>query len=163
MPYASLRDFITRLEAAGRLKRVAVPVSPFLEMTEIQTRLLAEGGPADLSDLTYAEMSTPAGLKAVAAYADGIGPDWRMILPTAADGTLAPATSLVADGHAAGLKSHPWTVRAENFFLPPALRRGADPAAHGDVEAVYKALYAAGVDGLFSDFPALAAKARGAL
>jgi 4-hydroxy-3-polyprenylbenzoate decarboxylase len=48
MPYASLRDFIDRLEAAGRLKRVAAPVSPHLEMTEIQTRLLAEGGPAVL-------------------------------------------------------------------------------------------------------------------
>src|SRR5213078_3666905 len=48
MPYASLRDFITRLEAAGRLQRVTAPVSPFLEMTEIQTRLLAEGGPAIL-------------------------------------------------------------------------------------------------------------------
>src|SRR3954453_7171526 len=48
MPYASLRDFITRLEAAGRLQRVTSPVSPFLEMTEIQTRLLAEGGPAVL-------------------------------------------------------------------------------------------------------------------
>src|SRR5438045_5516501 len=48
MPYASLRDFITRLETAGRLRRVAAPVSPFLEMTEIQTRLLAEGGPAVL-------------------------------------------------------------------------------------------------------------------
>src|SRR3989440_3229256 len=48
MPYASLRDFITRLEAAGRLQRVMAPVSPFLEMTEIQTRLLAEGGPAVL-------------------------------------------------------------------------------------------------------------------
>src|SRR2546428_3219304 len=46
MPYASLRDFIARLEAGGQLKRVAAPVSPFLEMTEIQTRLLAEGGPA---------------------------------------------------------------------------------------------------------------------
>ena len=30
MPYASLRDFIGRLEAAGRLKRVAAPVSPYL-------------------------------------------------------------------------------------------------------------------------------------
>ncbi len=48
MPYASLRDFIARLEASGRLKRVATPVSPFLEMTEIQTRLLAEAGPAVL-------------------------------------------------------------------------------------------------------------------
>src|SRR5215207_7392275 len=48
MPYASLRDFMARLEGAGRLVRVAAPVSPYLEMTEIQTRLLAEGGPAVL-------------------------------------------------------------------------------------------------------------------
>src|SRR5579864_4577510 len=48
MPYASLRDFIARLEASGRLARVTAPVSPFLEMTEIQTRLLAEAGPAVL-------------------------------------------------------------------------------------------------------------------
>jgi 4-hydroxy-3-polyprenylbenzoate decarboxylase len=48
MPYASLREFITRLEGAGRLVRVKAPVSPFLEMTEIQTRLLATGGPAAL-------------------------------------------------------------------------------------------------------------------
>src|SRR5215471_11495162 len=48
MPYASLRDFIARLESAGRLMRVGTAVSPYLEMTEIQTRLLAEGGPAVL-------------------------------------------------------------------------------------------------------------------
>jgi 4-hydroxy-3-polyprenylbenzoate decarboxylase len=48
MPYGSLRDFISRLEADGRLVRVSTPVSPILEMTEIQTRLLAEGGPAVL-------------------------------------------------------------------------------------------------------------------
>src|SRR5438034_3677433 len=48
MPYASLREFIDRLERDGRLVRVSAPVSPVLEMTEIQTRLLAEGGPAVL-------------------------------------------------------------------------------------------------------------------
>src|SRR6478752_8050897 len=48
MPYASLRDFIARLEQAGRLVRVKAAVSPVLEMTEIQTRLLAEKGPAVL-------------------------------------------------------------------------------------------------------------------
>jgi 4-hydroxy-3-polyprenylbenzoate decarboxylase len=48
VPYASLRDFIARLEAAGRLVRVKTPVSPILEITEIHTRLLAERGPAVL-------------------------------------------------------------------------------------------------------------------
>ena len=48
MPYSSLRDFIDRLAASGRLARVKAAVSPYLEMTEIQTRLLAEGGPAVL-------------------------------------------------------------------------------------------------------------------
>jgi 4-hydroxy-3-polyprenylbenzoate decarboxylase len=48
MPYASLRDFMTRLERGGLLKRVAAAVSPELEITEIHTRLLAEAGPAVL-------------------------------------------------------------------------------------------------------------------
>jgi len=48
MAYRSLRDFITKLEAAGELVRVTEPVSTVLEMTEICTRLLAEGGPAVL-------------------------------------------------------------------------------------------------------------------
>ncbi|MEP3113226.1 UbiD family decarboxylase [Nisaea sp.] len=48
MPFSSLRDFMAQLESKGRLVRVNEPVSPELEMTEIQTRLLAEGGPAVL-------------------------------------------------------------------------------------------------------------------
>ena len=48
MPYRSLRDFIALLESRDRLRRVAAPVSTVLEITEIQTRLLAEGGPAVL-------------------------------------------------------------------------------------------------------------------
>src|SRR3954468_10974507 len=48
MSYQSLRDFIAKLEAAGDLVRVREPVSTVLEMTEIQTRLLAERGPAVL-------------------------------------------------------------------------------------------------------------------
>ncbi|MGE4033152.1 MAG: UbiD family decarboxylase [Parvularculaceae bacterium] len=48
MSYKSLRDFLIRLEAEGELRRVSRPVSTVLEMTEIQIRLLAEGGPAVL-------------------------------------------------------------------------------------------------------------------
>ena len=48
MSYRSLREFMAKLEAAGDLVRVREPVSTVLEMTEIQTRLLAEQGPAVL-------------------------------------------------------------------------------------------------------------------
>jgi 4-hydroxy-3-polyprenylbenzoate decarboxylase len=48
MSYRSLREFLARLEAAGDLVRVREPVSTVLEMTEIQTRLIAQGGPAVL-------------------------------------------------------------------------------------------------------------------
>ena len=51
MSYRSLRDFLARLEADGELVRVSEPVSTHLEMTEIQTRLLAEGGPAVLFEI----------------------------------------------------------------------------------------------------------------
>ena len=46
MQYADLREFIQALEARGELKRVQVPVSPVLEMTEICDRTLRKGGPA---------------------------------------------------------------------------------------------------------------------
>ena len=48
MAYQSLRDFIDYLEQKNALVRVTEPVSTVLEMTEIQTRLLAERGPAVL-------------------------------------------------------------------------------------------------------------------
>ncbi len=55
MPYTSLRVFIARLETEGRLVRVSAPVSPNLELTEIQTRLLAERGPAVLFENVIAD------------------------------------------------------------------------------------------------------------
>ena len=48
MPYASLGDFVSYLESKGDLIRVSSEVSPKLEITEIQTRLLAQQGPAVL-------------------------------------------------------------------------------------------------------------------
>jgi len=62
MPYASLRDFMARLERDGRLVRVGRPVSTVLEMTEIQTRLLAEGGPAVLFENPTDGAGEPAGM-----------------------------------------------------------------------------------------------------
>ena len=112
-----------------------------------------EGGPADDPTLTYGAMATPAGLKAVATYADGIGPYKEMIIPRGALGTLGDPTSLVRDAHAAGLKVHPWTFRRENYFLPLADKGGVNPAGHGDLAAEIRTYLATGIDGLFSDNP----------
>ena len=62
MTYRSLRDFVARLEATGELVRVREPVSTVLEMTEIQTRLLAEGGPAVIFETPLKSDGSPGGM-----------------------------------------------------------------------------------------------------
>lgn len=126
-------------------------------LTELRTIQLvaAQGGPADRPELTYAAMLEPARLSGIAAYTGGIGADIGLILNP--DGT---PTGLVAAAHAAGLEVHAWTLRKENAFLPPALRRGEDPAASGDYAALWRLLAEAGVDGVFTDNPREAAQSR---
>ena len=159
---------VTQLHAAG-WDRADAPV--FIQSFEVenlkrlhgltQVRLIqltaGEGGPADRAAPSYAAMLTPAGMKAIAAYAYGIGPDkaqlWQGATPT----------SLVADAHAAGLRVHPWTYRAENYFLPERFRAGSDPAAHGDVRGEIDSAIDQGVDGFFTDFPLIGAEARDAV
>jgi glycerophosphoryl diester phosphodiesterase len=97
--------------------------------------------PADGSTTTYGEMATPAGLREIAKYADGVGPSKDYVL----------GTSFVRDAHHAGLVVHPYTFRNENAFLPPDLRSSSDPAAYGNAFAEYDRYLDAGVDGLFSD------------
>ena len=46
MKYHDLRDFIAQLERLGELKRISIPISPHLEMTEICDRVLKSAGPA---------------------------------------------------------------------------------------------------------------------
>ncbi|RAK67576.1 glycerophosphodiester phosphodiesterase [Phenylobacterium kunshanense] len=130
------------------------PLKAIGRLTKARRVMLVSKGPAPV------DVSSAAGIRAIAAFAEGLGPEWPLVVPTDG-GVLGPPTDLVRHAHAAGLAVHPWTVRAENHFLPKSLQRGPSPADHGDAQAVLKALYAAGVDGVFSDFPGLAAKARG--
>lgn len=157
------RLLVDQLRAAG-WDRADAPV--FIQSFEVKNlqsihtmtriRLIqlmdAHGGPADGAVASYAAMASPDGLKAVARYAYGIGPSKSMV----EDGPL------VADAHAAGLRVHPWTFRAENQFLPAAYRRGDDPAAPGDVAGEIAAALRLGVDGFFTDFPAIGVAARAA-
>lgn len=121
-------------------------------------QLVADSGaPPDRPATSYAEMTTADGLAAVARYADGIGPAKDMVIARTVLGTLGASTGLVARAHAAGLAVHPWTFRRENYFLPLNLRSGIDPRAHGDLAAEMRAFLAEGVDGLFTDNPAVMA------
>ncbi len=110
-----------------------------------------KGAPTDSPNMPYQDMVTPAGLKSVARYANGIGPNKSMVIPRTLIGNLGKPTALVNDAHAAGLKVHPWTFRRENFFLPLAMKSGINPAATGDLAAEVQAFVDAGIDGLFTD------------
>ncbi len=113
----------------------------------------AEGGPADRPGVSYREMITPAGLREVAEYADGIGPSKALIQPIGADGSLGQPTALVEDAHRAGLVVHVWTLRADPEFLPAGY--GGDP------EAEVRQFRKLRVDGLFTDVPDVAVTALG--
>lgn len=114
---------------------------------------------------TYADLATAAGLREIAAYADGVGPFKRYIVPIASaadlngDGTildnettLGAPTTFVDDAHAAGLLVHPYTFRREARYL--ATNYNGDPLAE------FSQFFALGVDGVFTDNPDLGVLAR---
>lgn len=68
------------------------------------------------------------------------------------DRVLMSPTTIVRDAHAAGLFVHTWTFRSEPRRLASDFK--------GDPSAEYKAFFALGIDGLFSDFTEAAVKAR---
>jgi glycerophosphoryl diester phosphodiesterase len=107
---------------------------------------------------SYLDLMTDAGLREIATYADAIGPHKWMVVQFAADG--AHDTGLARRARAAGLGTHAWTLRAENEFLPAALKSSGDAAAQGDLKAEIHALLDAGITGFFSDHPDLAVRAR---
>lgn len=122
-------------------------------------------GPADWKlagdPRSFDDMLSTTGLREVAAYADGIGPEKSSVVPRDAQGALAAPTAVVRNAHAAGLFVHPYTFRPENSFLPKALQTGGDEATRSPAGMVreVQAFIAAGVDGFFTDDPALGRRA----
>jgi glycerophosphoryl diester phosphodiesterase len=143
--------------------REAVASAPF-KWNCVQL-IAARYGPLDQPGMAYADMLTDEGLARVAEYAGAISVEKPLILPRDTDNRSLPPTGLSARAQRAGLSVLAWTFRAENKFLPADLQRG-DPGApdfqrqHGDLNAELRAAYAAGVDGVFCDFPGMAVAAR---
>jgi glycerophosphoryl diester phosphodiesterase len=100
---------------------------------------------------SYADLTTPTGLRTVAKTAEGIGPDKLQIIPRDPAGNLVSPTGLVQAAHAAGLLVHPYTFRAENEFLPTNYRTGTDPADYGRILDELAAYLNTGIDGFFTD------------
>jgi glycerophosphoryl diester phosphodiesterase len=113
---------------------------------------------------SYADLITPAGLREVARYANAIGPFKTLVVPVK-DGLPGEPTSLVAMARAEGLAVHIWTLRPENVFLPQGLRKApaSDPTVRGDSMAEIIAYLRAGIDGFFTDDPAVGRAAVRAL
>jgi glycerophosphoryl diester phosphodiesterase len=130
-------------------------------------QLVGEAGqrPADMvaagQATTFDELTTAEGMKAIARYADVIAPPTRSIIPLQKDGKLGPPTRFVADAHAAGLLVHIWTFRPENLFLAADFRNGGAPNARNPEGSVaeMRRYIATGIDGFFTDDPALGRRA----
>lgn len=106
----------------------------------------------------YLDLAQPAGLKQIASYADGVGPSKTYIFSNTDQNTT---TSFVKDAHAVGLKVHPYTLRPENGFLPNYLRCSqvaTEQCTTGSLKE-FERFFNAGVDGVFTDHPALGRQA----
>ncbi|MBU9689745.1 glycerophosphodiester phosphodiesterase [Burkholderia multivorans] len=106
---------------------------------------------------TYGDLSTRDGMREIATYANGVGPYKTSIIAVAADGTLQQPTPYVRYAHEAGLVVHPYTFRPENNFLPASLKDGGTPDTRNTAGSVreIQAYLRAGIDGFFTDDPAV--------
>jgi glycerophosphoryl diester phosphodiesterase len=136
-----------------------------LQLMQLTSGDVPDLRPADVvkagGKMTYGAMATPAGLAEIASYADIFAPDTRTIIPLGPDKKLAAPSPVTADAHKAGLLVIPYTFRPENYFLAADFRDGAGDAARnaqGSVAEIRRYL-AAGIDGFFTDDPALGRQA----
>ena len=144
---ANLRYLRSRLGRPAHIKLMQLVDAG----ADIPADVAASGG-----RVTYQQMTTLAGLAEIATYADVVAPGSRAVIPLGADGRLAAPRSIVADAHRAGLLIRVWTFRPENHFLAADFRNGEDNArnAAGSIAEI-RAYLAAGIDGFFTDDPAL--------
>lgn len=110
---------------------------------------------------TYADMVTPAGLARIASYADAVAPEIQTIIPRGKDKRLGQPGTLVQDAHNAGLKVRTWTFRPENRFMAADFWNDAGPDARNEAGSIAEMRHylATGIDGFFTDDPALGRKA----
>lgn len=90
-------------------------------------------------------LSTAEGMRALAGYADGLGPEKSMIISRDSTPDNILISDLVELAHANGLQVHPYTFRADPGQVPQF--------AESFEELLDLYYFDAGVDGVFTDFP----------
>lgn len=163
LPMAELvAEELRRLDATDEAGTVMLQSFEASVLRELRSRL-GEHGPQMVQLVddheTGDRMVTPAGLREISTYAQGVAPSKERILAGASSGSSA----LVLEAHRAALTVFCWTLRAENAFLASELRRGEGPADLGDALAEARQLLELGLDGLITDSPDHAVMARAAL
>jgi glycerophosphoryl diester phosphodiesterase len=108
----------------------------------------------------YADSLSATGLFGLAGRVDGVSVPKSLILRTDATGNVVGASDLVDEAHAAGLEIYCWTLRPENAFLAPSMRRGRFKAQWGAWQSEFGTIMATGIDGVFADHPDLALAVR---
>jgi len=164
LPMAELvTEELHRLEAAHASGPVVLQSFDPHVLRDLRSRL-GENGPRMvqlIGDLPEGDrMVTPAGLREISTYAQGIGSSRDRILLAAAAQADPSISELVVQAHRAELAVFCWTLRAENAFLPEHLRRGEAPEDLGDALGEARLLISLGVDGLITDSPDHAVQAR---
>ncbi|HTR01019.1 MAG TPA: glycerophosphodiester phosphodiesterase [Candidatus Acidoferrum sp.] len=93
----------------------------------------------------YRWMLTPAGMQQLGREADGIGPEWDMLLePFDQNAKSVKPNGLTAAAHQAGLQVHPYTFRKDAGQLPAF--------AASLQQFIHYFLFDVGVDGVFTDY-----------
>jgi glycerophosphoryl diester phosphodiesterase len=164
LPMAELvADELRRLGATDATGPVMVQSFEAAVLRELRLRL-GETGPQMVqlieNDAEGDRMVTPAGLREISTYAQAIAPSFQRILLTGRGRPVTGRSPLVDEAHRAALAVFCWTLRAENVFLPRHLRVGRSPQALGDALGEARQLLALGVDGLITDSPDHAVRAR---
>jgi glycerophosphoryl diester phosphodiesterase len=149
--------YIQSFEVGNLVKLAKLTELPLVQLLNVSGRPWDFSAAGDAR--TYADLAQPEGLAEIAKYARGIGAHKNLMIPRAEGGALGEPTTLVRDAHAAGLLVHGWTFRAENNFLPPEFRSGAEPPESGDLEGELKRFLALGMNGFFTDQPDRGARA----
>ncbi|MBA0211034.1 glycerophosphodiester phosphodiesterase [Pectobacterium brasiliense] len=136
----------------AELKRIKTELQPQMKMDLNLIQLIAytdwhetyeKQAVGTWVNYNYDWMQKPSAMQQIATYADGIGPDYHMLVQKGSTPDKITFTDMVKEAHQYKLQVHPFTARADRL-----------PAYANDIDRLYDILYyQANVDGLFTDFP----------